>query len=115
VGGPDLQWNHQFADPHERGHIAPKDKKSPWIVVQELKKARLSSCSPGLKSSARMSIAIPPAMNHIVHERTRYIVPMSLWFVAYNQRRQPCGGCVAATAASVRVPGVVIMAVNSSA
>lgn len=43
------------------------------------------------------------------------MVPMSLWFVAYNQRRQPCGWCVAATDASVRAPGVVVMAVRSSA
>ena len=28
---------------------------------------------------------------NIVNENNRYIVPMSLWFVANTQRRQPCG------------------------
>ncbi len=115
AGAPTCNGIIQFASPTNAGMIAPKIMIRPCIVVIELKNAGSSSCSPGLKSSARISIAIAPAMNHIVHERTRYIVPMSLWFVAYNQRRQPCGWCVAATDASVRAPAVVVMAVNSSA
>src|SRR5690348_16914110 len=114
-GAPTCNGIIQFASPTNAGMMAPKIMISPCIVVIELKNAGSSSCSPGLKSSARISIAIPPAMNHIVHERTRYIVPMSLWFVAYNQRRQPCGWCVAATDVSVRASGVVVIAVNSSA
>ncbi len=50
------------------------------------------SCRPGLKSSARMSMAIVPPMKNMIRLNTRYIVPMSLWFVAKIHRLMPVAG-----------------------
>src|SRR5690606_36983347 len=34
--------------------------------------------------------SVPPSSS-MQNEKIKYIVPMSLWFVANTQRRQPCG------------------------
>ena len=71
----------QFAKPTKAGMIAPKIITRPCTVVSELKNCGLNNCSPGLKSSARIPIAIVPPTKNMTHENTRYIVPMSLWLV----------------------------------
>ena len=81
----------QFASPVHAGITAPKIMISACRVVMELKNCGSKNCRPGLKSSSRMSIAMRPPMKNIVQANTRYIVPMSLWLVAYTQRRQPYG------------------------
>ena len=54
----------QFAKPTAPGISAPKIMMRPCSVVSELKNSGLTICSPGLKSSARIVIAMrPPTMN----------------------------------------------------
>ena len=48
------------------------------MVVRELNTPASTICSPGLKSSARITIAKAPPVKNMRHEKTRYIVPMSL-------------------------------------
>ena len=97
----------QFAKPTKAGMIAPKTMISPCIVVNWLNSSGLKNCRPGWNSSARMpSASTPPTMN-IVNENNRYIVPMSLWFVANSQRRQPCGCAVVVVVVMARVVAVV--------
>ncbi len=62
------------------------------IVVNELNSSGLKNCRPGWNSSARMHSARTPPIISIANENSRYIVPMSLWFVAKTQRRQPLSG-----------------------
>ncbi len=45
-----------------------------------------------MNSSARMTMAIAPPMKNMMQANTRYIVPMSLWFVANTQRLMPGAG-----------------------
>ena len=90
-GAPICSGTIQFAKPTNAGMIAPNTMIRPCIVVSWLNSCGLTNCRPGWNSSARMpSASMPPTMN-IVNENSRYIVPMSLWFVANTQRRQPCG------------------------
>jgi hypothetical protein len=91
-GAPTCNGIIQFARPTNAGMTAPKIMISACIVVIELKNIGSTSCRPGLNSSARMTIAISPPTKNMVRLNTRYIVPMSLWFVANSQRRQPCTG-----------------------
>ena len=72
--------------------MAPNTMISPCIVVNELNNCGLKNCSPGWKSSARMHSARMPPIISMVNENSKYIVPMSLWFVAKTQRRQPGKG-----------------------
>ena len=81
----------QFAKPTKAGMIAPKTMIRPCIVVSWLNSPGLTNCRPGWKSSARMPSASTPPIISIANENKRYIVPMSLWFVAKTQRRQPWG------------------------
>ena len=71
----------QFAKPTKAGMIAPNTITSPCTVVSELKNSGSRNCSPGWKSSARMSNAIDPPRKNMKHANHRYIVPMSLWLV----------------------------------
>jgi hypothetical protein len=71
--------------------MAPKTMISPCIVVSWLNRSGLTNCRPGWNSSARMPRASTPPNISIAKLNRRYIVPMSLWFVANSQRRQPCG------------------------
>ncbi len=103
-GAPTCIGIIQLARPVQAGITAPKIITSACMVVIELKNCGSTNCMPGLNSSRRMTIAIAPPMKNIVQAKIRYIVPMSLWLVAYTQRRQPCGlwswlsSCVASSA-----------------
>ena len=77
-GAPTCSGIIQFARPTNAGMTAPKIMISACIVVIELKNIGSTSCSPGLNSSARMTIAIVPPMKNISRLNSRYIVPMSL-------------------------------------
>ncbi len=90
-GAPTCIGIIQFASPVQAGMTAPKIISSACMVVMLLKNCGSRNCMPGLNSSRRMSIAMVPPMKKLMPANTRYIVPMSLWFVAYTQRRQPCG------------------------
>ena len=81
----------QFAKPTKAGMIAPNTITRPCMVVNWLKNSGWISCRPGWNSSARMPSAITPPDRNRMNENHRYSEPMSLWLVAYNQRRQPCG------------------------
>jgi hypothetical protein len=82
----------QLAKPTKAGMIAPNTMIMPCIVVNWLNRPGLKNCNPGWNNSTRMNMArMPPIMN-MVNENNRYSVPMSLWFVANTQRRQPCWG-----------------------
>jgi hypothetical protein len=72
----------QFAKPTKAGMIAPNTMISPCIVVSWLNSCGLMNCRPGWNSSRRMPSARMPPMMNIVNANSRYIVPMSLWFVA---------------------------------
>ena len=91
-GAPICSGIIQFAKPTKAGMIAPNTMISPCMVVNWLNSSGLKNCRPGWNSSARMHSASTPPIISIVKENNRYIVPMSLWFVANNQRRQPCAG-----------------------
>ena len=77
-GAPSCNGIIQFASPVHAGITAPKIISSACMVVSELKNCGSKNCSPGLKSSRRISIAAPPPMKNMVHAKIRYIVPMSL-------------------------------------
>ena len=81
-GAPTCKGTIQFASPVQAGITAPKIIISACMVVMELKNCGSTICMPGLNSSARMTMAIAPPMKNMMPANTRYIVPMSLWFVA---------------------------------
>ena len=91
-GAPICSGIIQFAKPANAGMIMPKTMISACSVVIWLKKSGLTNCSPGWKSSARMTKLIAPPTNSMASAKTRYIVPMSLWLVENTQRRQPFSG-----------------------
>ena len=90
-GAPICSGIIQLAKPTKAGMIAPNTMISPCIVVSWLKNCGLKNCKPGWNNSRRISSASTPPTISMVNENRRYIVPMSLWFVAYSQRRQPVG------------------------
>jgi hypothetical protein len=90
-GAPICSGTIQFAKPTKAGMIAPKTMIRPCMVVNWLKSSGFTNCRPGWNSSARMPSASRPPIMNIVKLNNRYIVPMSLWFVANTQRRQPVG------------------------
>ena len=81
-GAPTCNGTIQFASPVHAGMTAPKIIISACMVVMELKNCGSTNCRPGLNSSRRMTMAIAPPMKNMMQAKTRYIVPMSLWFVA---------------------------------
>ena len=81
----------QLAMPTKAGMIAPNTMISPCMVVSWLNSSGLTSCRPGLNSSARMPSASTPPTISMVKANSRYKVPMSLWLVAKTQRRHPWG------------------------
>ena len=90
-GAPICSGIIQFAKPTNAGMIAPNTMIRPCIVVNWLNSSGLTSCSPGWNSSARIARASTPPTISMVNENSRYSVPMSLWLVAYTQRRHPAG------------------------
>ena len=81
----------QFAKPTKAGMMAPNTMIRPCMVVSWLNSSGFTSCRPGWNSSARISSASTPPNISMKNENSRYSVPMSLWLVAYTQRRQPAG------------------------
>ena len=86
-GAPICSGIIQFARPTNAGITAPNTMISACMVVMELKNSGCTNCRPGMASSERMTSAIMPPMKNIERLKIRYIVPMSLWLVANNQRR----------------------------
>ena len=64
----------------------------PCIVVIWLKNSGCTICSPGWKSSARMTMAMLPPNRNMAKLNIRYMVPISLWFVVSSQRLMPFAG-----------------------
>jgi len=81
----------QLAKPTKAGMMAPNTMIRPCMVVSWLNSSGLTSCRPGLNSSARISRASTPPTISMANANSRYRVPMSLWLVAKTQRRQPVG------------------------
>ena len=71
--------------------IAPNTMMMPCMVVNWLNNSGLTICKPGWNNSARMPSASTPPTMSMAKLNSRYKVPMSLWLVAYTQRRQPAG------------------------
>src|SRR5690625_775292 len=81
----------QLAKPTNAGMMAPNIIMRPCMVVNWLNSSGRKNCKPGENSSVRTSKASTPPSRSIQNENNKYIVPMSLWFVANTQRRQPDG------------------------
>ena len=77
-GAPTCIGIIQLARPTNAGMTAPKIMISACIVVMVLNSAGSTNCSPGLNSSARITIANEPPMKNMMQLNTRYSVPMSL-------------------------------------
>ncbi len=91
-GAPTCSGIIQLASPTVAGMTAPNTMISACTVVIVLKKPGSTSCMPGMNSSARITSAIAPPSRNITRLNTRYIVPMSLWFVVVSQRLKPLAG-----------------------
>ena len=64
----------------------------PWPVTNTLYMwPSAKYCSPGSCSSSRMATESAPPMRPPMIANTRYIVPMSLWFVENSHRPRPYG------------------------
>ncbi len=81
----------QLAKPTKAGMMAPNTIIMPCMVVNWLNSSGWKNCRPGSNSSVRSNKARVPPSSSIRNEKMRYIVPMSLWFVANSQRRHPLG------------------------
>ena len=77
-GAPICSGIIQLARPTKAGMTAPNIITSACMVVIWLNSSGSTSCSPGLNSSARITIAIAPPTKNMIRLNTRYIVPMSL-------------------------------------
>ncbi len=88
---PICKGSIQFANPTKAGMMAPNTMMMPCMVVNWLNNSGLTTCSPGWNNSARMPRAKTPPTMSMAKLNSRYRVPMSLWLVAYTQRRQPAG------------------------
>ena len=69
---------------NKRRHHNPEDHVRPYRshLVEEV---RFLNLQTGWNNSARITAMIPPIMN-MDKLKIRYIEPISLWFVVYNQR-----------------------------
>ena len=70
-GAPTIRGTIQFARPTKAGMTPPKIMISACMVVIWLKKPGSTSCSPGWKSSARITIAMAPPTKNISRLNTR--------------------------------------------
>ena len=91
-GAPIIKGTIQFASPTKAGMITRNTMIKPCMVVIWLKKAGCKNCRPGWNNSRRINIAMPPPINSMMKAKMRYIVPISLWLVVYNQRVMPLAG-----------------------
>ena len=90
-GAPIIIGIIQLARPTPAGINAPKIMTSACTVVIELKNCGSTYCNPGWNNSARITIAMAPPTKNMIKANTRYMVPMSLWFVENSQRPIPVG------------------------
>ncbi len=74
-----------FAKPMNSGVANSSSMSVPCMVNSWLYWSLVRNCSPGRASSARISMAMTPAMRKNTNEVTRYIWPISLWSVVVNQ------------------------------
>ncbi len=91
-GAPICNGIIQLARPTNAGMTAPNTMIRACMVVIELKNSGCTNCRPGTASSERITIAMAPPMKNMIRLKTRYIVPMSLWFVENSQRLMPFVG-----------------------
>ena len=82
-GAPIMSGTSQLPKPPIiAGMIMKKIMIRPWPVTNTLKVwGSLKICRPGYMSSARMNMDSVPPMRPAKIANTRYIMPMSLWFV----------------------------------
>ena len=90
-GAPIIIGIIQLARPTPAGISAPKIITRACTVVMELKNCGSTNCRPGENNSSLITIAMAPPTKNIISEKTRYIVPISLWLVENNQRPMPVG------------------------
>src|SRR5690606_37935377 len=90
-GAPICSGIIQLPRPTNAGMIAPKIITSACMVVNWLNRYGSTSCRPGTASSERITTENAAPMIAMTKLKTRYSVPMSLWFVEKNQRSmKPC-------------------------
>ena len=82
-GAPIISGTSQLPKPPIiAGMIMKNTMIRPWPVTNTLKVCgSLKICRPGYISSARIIIERKPPISPRTIAKTRYIVPMSLWFV----------------------------------
>ena len=82
-GAPIISGMNQLPKPPIiAGMIMKNTMIRPWPVTKTLKACGSAKiCMPGYISSARIMIEKKPPMTPATMANTRYIVPMSLWFV----------------------------------
>ncbi len=81
-GAPICSGTNQFAKPANRGVANSSSMIVPCMVKSWLYASFVSTiCSPGEKSSARITSAIAPAKMKNTNEEIRYSVPIFLWSV----------------------------------
>ena len=85
-GAPIIIGIIQLASPTNAGITAPKIMIKACIVVNWLNILGAMNCKPGENNFERITSAITPPVKNMTRLRTKYIVPMSLWLVAYSQR-----------------------------
>ena len=92
-GAPIISGTIQLPKPPiSAGITMKKIMIRPCAVVNTLNWwASWNTCRPGNWSSMRMATDIAPPITPAQIANTRYIVPMSLWFVEYTKRRHPVG------------------------
>jgi hypothetical protein len=92
-GAPIIKGVNQLPKPPIiAGMIMKNTMISPWPVTKTLKVCGSAKiCRPGCISSARIIIERNTPTTPAMMANTRYIVPMSLWFVEQTNRRQPVG------------------------
>ena len=90
-GAPICSGTIQLASPTNAGITPPKIITSACTVVIWLKNSGLRCCRPGSISSQRIITDMNAPTMNMMKLKTRYSVPMSLWFVEKNQRSTKLG------------------------
>jgi hypothetical protein len=91
VGGADLHRDHPVREADERRHDRAEHHDQPVHRGELVELLGTEELPPGLEQLEPDAQREHPADRNIVNENNRYIVPMSLWFVAKSHRRQPVG------------------------
>ena len=98
-GAPIISGTNQLPNPPiSAGMTTKKTMVRPCAVTTVFQRwpfgvpsGLLKNCTPGCSSSARMATEKAAPMKAVQIANTRYIVPMSLWFVLYSHRLMPVG------------------------